>query len=181
MDLEPNLKDVDQESGCSDSSWWDKIDSDDEGIDPANRAFCKLRRSEYPKSYDYTLFEISNSCGCALCRLYCTIDRLARIGPALWRMGRGEVKTRLLEIGKKAPRDHVHISFKKRGWKIKYGTLHVRSVQFFQIEGMLRPPIQHRPPLILLQHIHLYETYLFSKEFWNLLVLIRAFGLRKIG
>jgi hypothetical protein len=178
MDLEPTLEEVFQE--------YCLIPPDifgDKRMYPKNRAFCKCWRA-YRKDIDITnhgSFDDSTSCGCALCRLYCTICCLSGIGPALWRMDRGEVKTRLLEYDKEALFDRVHHSFMGHTWTIVNRREHYSPIQFFHIEGMHHLLIQSKPLLILLQHIHSCEAYLFLNHFLDLLVQIRAFGLRRSG
>jgi hypothetical protein len=179
MDLEPTLEKTVQEYGVFLSDVLGE-----KGLGLANRAFCECwrlcRRSK--KRYFNGSLDDSISCGCALCRLFCTMYCLARVGPGLWRMGRDEVKSWLLEFENKAPFDRILISFRDSEWKIYNGQTGTEYIQFFQIEGIHHLPIhQCKPLLILLQHIRPCETCLFSTHFLDLLVLMRAFSLPGSG
>jgi hypothetical protein len=155
MDLEPTLEEMNQKSGV--------IHPDilgDKRTDPANGAFCKSSKPRCGLQFIRCSFKDSISCGCVLCRLNCTMYRLTNIGRALWRMGRGEVKTRLLEFEKQAPFKHILYLFDSYGWKISNenisnwnmsnGNTGEEYIGFFQIEGMPHLPIQRKPLLILL-------------------------------
>jgi hypothetical protein len=183
MDLEPTLEEMGQASGVSESDSSTEIDSSDEEMAVEDEASCECERSccDKCRCHFKVSMDGSISCGCALCRLYCMMYCLARIGPALWHMDRGEVKTQLLELRKNAPFNSVYQYFWDYGWTIFNGQSPHDFIQFFQKEGMHHLPIQRKPLLIFLQHIRPCETYLFSNHFLNLLVLIRAFGLRKSG
>jgi hypothetical protein len=142
VDLEPTLEEMDQESGVSESDSSTEIDSSDEEMGVENRAFCECMRL-YGKeigAFITSSFGGSISCACALCRLYCTMYCLAPIGSALWRMGRGEVKTRLLEF-KKSPPDFMFYFFSRHALGIEGEQPGSDSIQFFQIEGMHHLPI----------------------------------------
>jgi hypothetical protein len=155
----------------------------DNRTDPANDAFCERARyrRHFPMSGVGISMDDSISCGCELCRLYYTMYCLARIGPGLWRMDRGEVKARLLKFEKKGPSDCIMHTFGSSVWEMCNGKLGEENLQYFLIEGMHHLPIQEKPLLILLQHAYPCKAYLFPSHFLNLLVLMKAFGLRRSG
>jgi hypothetical protein len=180
MDLESTLEETVQESEVSksdSSSNWTTIGR-------SNRAFCKEFEGRFRelgiRSVDEAL-DSSISCGCALCRLYCTMNCLTRIGPALWRMDPGEVNTWLLEFEKKSHSGRIGCTIGRRVCTIYNSETGRDAIRFFQIEGMRHLRIQRKPLLILSQHIHPWESYLFSNHFLVLLVLIRASSLRRGG
>jgi hypothetical protein len=104
---------------------------------PGKGAFCEswrvYRRDE---TVLHGSLDDSVTCGCAQCRLFCTVYPLARIGPGMWCMERDEVKRRLLRFNNKAPFDRVHHGYAAEGWGIYNGQGTLDSIRIFLLEGM---------------------------------------------
>jgi hypothetical protein len=157
MDPEPTLEETDQEYGISESDSSTEIDSSDDEIYIPKQAFCESWRSSRDSRNLYMAGPLgdSPSCGCQLCGFFCTMYFLTHIGPALWRMGPGEVKNQLLEFEKKPSFDCIMNLYNSSRWALYnrqgYAGLYIQS---FRIEGTHYLPIQREPLLILLQYTH---------------------------
>jgi hypothetical protein len=138
MDLEPTLEETVQESGVVQTDILD-----DEEPDPANRAFCECWRICREGIHKTTKdsFNNSTSCSCALCRLYRTMYCLLCMGPYLWRVDRGEVKTWLFEYEEQPSFYPIRTTFDRHVWEIYVLGIETGTIQFFRIEGMHHLPI----------------------------------------
>lgn len=116
------------------------VTSDDSDSETDLRAFCERWKPFKGENMQLWCgsFKESALCGCMLCRMYCKIRLLVRLGPDIWRMDQEERKKRLLGFGNRLPLDRRWHYYGSGVWAINNTPKHELQcyIKFFLTEDM---------------------------------------------